>query len=126
MDLAELQAIAENERHGWKRTCIRCCTAASCLSSNGQAVKDKLEEAVTQAGLGDRVQVCAVGCMRLCCQGPLVQVDPDGTMYEKVAPAEAPSIIESLNGGTAIAQRGDAQQPFFTRQMSIVLENSGR
>lgn len=126
MDLAELQAIAEKERHSWKPMCIRCCTAASCLSSNGQAVKDKLEEAVQQAGLAERVQVCAVGCMRLCCQGPLVQVDPDGVLYEKVTPAEAPSIIEALNGGAATARRGDAQQPFFTRQMSIVLENSGR
>src|SRR5204863_8859334 len=109
----------------WKPTLIRCCTAASCLSSNGQAVKDKLEDAVKRSGLGDRAQVCAVGCMRLCCQGPLVQVDPDGVMYEKVTPAEAPTIVESLNGGTATARRGDAQQPFFTRQLSIVLENSG-
>lgn len=126
MDLAELQAIAEKERYGWQRVRIRCCTAASCLSSNGQAVKEKLDEAVQQSGLNERVQVGAVGCMRLCCQGPLVQVDPEGVMYEKVTPTEAPSIVAALNGGTATARRGDAQQPFFTRQMSIVLENSGR
>ena len=32
----------------------------------------------------DRVQVCEVGCMRLCCEGPLVQVDPDGPLYQRV------------------------------------------
>lgn len=126
MDLAELQDIAKKERVGWKPISVRCCTAASCLSSNGQAVKDQLAEAVDRTGLGDRVQVCAVGCMRLCCQGPLVQVDPEGILYEKVTPQQAPSIIDALNGGVATAHRGDANQPFFSKQMSVVLENSGR
>jgi bidirectional [NiFe] hydrogenase diaphorase subunit len=126
MDLAELQEIAAHERQNWKTTRIRCCTAASCLSSQGQAVKDQLTAAVAKAGLQDSVQVCAVGCMRLCCEGPLVQVDPAGTLYEKVTPAEAPTIIDALNGGKASAHSGDAQHPFFTKQMSIVLENSGQ
>ena len=51
-----------------------------------------------QAGLGDRVQVCEVGCMRLCCEGPLVQVDPDGALYERVKPEEAGSIVAALDG----------------------------
>ena len=36
------------------------------------------KQAVAEAGLGDRVQVAGVGCLRLCGEGPLVQVDPDG------------------------------------------------
>jgi bidirectional [NiFe] hydrogenase diaphorase subunit len=64
--------------------------------------------------------------MRLCCQGPLVQVDRDNTLYEKVTPEDAPSIIAAIDGGKATATRGDLTQPFFTQQMSIVLENSGQ
>jgi bidirectional [NiFe] hydrogenase diaphorase subunit len=126
MDLAELQEIADRERQQQKEIRIHCCTAAGCLSSNAQAVWEGLAAATADAGVSDRVEVCGVGCLRLCCQGPLVQVGTDGPMYEQVTPQDAPSIIASLNGGTATARRGDSNQPFFTRQRLVVLENSGR
>jgi bidirectional [NiFe] hydrogenase diaphorase subunit len=169
MDLTELQEIAEQERQSQKPVQIRCCVAAGCLSANSAAVKKQLEEAVTTSGLEDKVQVSGVGCMRLCCQGPLVHVKglgtgettsrlglvPDGkvanpkgdwglgkestqslvnqaepeslgTLYEKVTPEDAPSIITALNGGETTVKRGDLTHPFFTNQMSIVLENSGK
>jgi bidirectional [NiFe] hydrogenase diaphorase subunit len=126
MDLDDLQAIAETERGGRKAVRIRCCTAAGCLSSGSKAVIEGLEAAIAQAGLDDKVQVAEVGCMRLCCEGPLVQVDPDGLLYEKVTAADAPSIVGALNGEEATARRGDPDRPFFACQMSVVLENSGR
>jgi bidirectional [NiFe] hydrogenase diaphorase subunit len=143
MDLTELLALAEQERQAQKSIHIRCCTAAGCLSSNSLAVKQRLEQAVTEAGLADSVQVLGVGCMRLCCQGPLVQIDGAGgrvategltplqcelrtQLYEKVTPSEAPSIVAALKGGTATAQQGDLSHPFFTRQLPIVLENCGK
>ena len=87
MDLAELQEIAEQERQARKPIRIRCCVAAGCLSANAQTVKQELEAAVAAAGIDDRVEVCGVGCMRLCSRGPLVQVDPDGALYANVTPA---------------------------------------
>jgi bidirectional [NiFe] hydrogenase diaphorase subunit len=126
MDLAELTALADKERKGHKKVRLRCCTAAGCLSSDSQRVKDGLEQATVREGLKDTVQVCGVGCMRLCSQGPLVQVDPEGDLYQKVTPEDAPSIIASLKGGTATAQRGDPDGPFFKLQTSLVLENCGR
>ena len=125
MDLSELQAIAEHERQARKPFRIRCCVAAGCLSSNSQAVVQQLQAAVKDAGLEEQVEVCGVGCMRLCSQGPLVQIDPDATLYEQVTPDDAASLVASLNGGVATAQRGDPEQPFFTHQQPIVLENSG-
>jgi bidirectional [NiFe] hydrogenase diaphorase subunit len=126
MDLAELQEIAARERRSAKPIRLRCCTAAGCLSSDGVAVKDALVEAVNRANLADRVHVAPVGCMRLCCEGPLVQVDPANALYEKVTPRDAPSIVAALaNGGRGSAREGDPARPFFTRQMPIVLENSG-
>jgi bidirectional [NiFe] hydrogenase diaphorase subunit len=125
MDLADLMVMADQERKSQKDIRIRCCTAAGCLSAQGQAVKDGLEKSVQQAGLDGRVQVCGVGCMRLCSHGPLVQVDPDGVLYEKVAPVEAPGIVAAIQGGEATARRGDPASPFFRQQVSVVLENSG-
>ena len=127
MDLDDLDAIAEKERAGRKPVRIRCCTAAGCLSSGSARVISELDAAIGRAGLDDRVAVAEVGCMRLCCEGPLVQVDPEGPLYQRVRPEEAGSIVGSLDdGGPASAQRGDPGQPFFARQMAIVLENSGR
>jgi bidirectional [NiFe] hydrogenase diaphorase subunit len=99
--------------------------AAGCLSANSQAVFDRLKHAVDAQGLEQKVQVCAVGCLRLCCEGPLVQVDPDGTLYQKVTAENAASIVGSLSGGQATAVRGDPGGPFFAQQASVVLEHCG-
>jgi bidirectional [NiFe] hydrogenase diaphorase subunit len=126
MDLDDLEEIAEKERAERKPVRIRCCTAAGCLSSGSARVIGELNAAIGRAGLGERVAVAEVGCMRLCCEGPLVQVDPDGALYQQVRPEDAGSIVEALDGTTpASANRGDPDQPFFARQTAIVLENSG-
>ncbi|MBI4468150.1 MAG: NADH-quinone oxidoreductase subunit NuoF [Acidobacteria bacterium] len=126
MDLVELMELVERERAAQKPTMVRCCVAAGCLSSNSLQVKEELVRAVKEADLAGDVDVRGVGCMRLCSQGPLVQVDPDGALYEQVTTAEAPSIIAAIRGGVALPRRGDPELPFFTRQVPIVLENSGR
>jgi bidirectional [NiFe] hydrogenase diaphorase subunit len=126
VELSDLLDIAEKERRSRLPVQVRCCTAAGCLSANAQAVLDRLGRAVKQAGLADRVQVSAVGCMRLCCRGPLVRTDPDGALYQNVTPENAPSIVAALDGGTAAAERADPDAPFFALQASVVLENSGK
>ncbi|MBD2666564.1 respiratory-chain NADH dehydrogenase domain protein, 51 kDa subunit [Richelia sinica FACHB-800] len=131
MELNELLEIGQKERSQAKPVQIRCCTAAGCLSSNSQAVKDNLDKAVKAAGLEDKVQVSGVGCMRLCCQGPLVQVDnqvqPEGTkLYEQVTPEEVPQIIAAVRGEPTNLREYDLNHPFFTYQKPIVLENSGK
>ena len=67
MELNELLEIALKEHSQRKTVEIRCCIAAGCLSSHGQAVKDNLEASVKTAELQNTVQVTGVGCMRLCC-----------------------------------------------------------
>ncbi len=125
MIIDDLTEIAEKERASRKQFTIRCCLAAGCMSSNSDAVKKGLEKAVKDAGLDERVEVRGVGCMRLCCQGPLVQVDPNGALYEKVTPEDAASVVGTVQGGDTKVQRGDPNSPFFTEQLSIVLSNSG-
>ncbi|MFO1498569.1 MAG: NADH-quinone oxidoreductase subunit NuoF [Verrucomicrobiota bacterium] len=125
MDYNDLLQIKHKELTGQKKFTLRCCMAAGCMSSNSSAVKAGLEKAVKEAGLSDQVEVRGVGCLRLCCQGPLVQSDPAGILFEKVTPADAPSLVAALKGGLTSAMKGDPNQPFFTKQLSIVLANSG-
>jgi len=132
MELNELLDIGRQERSQQKPVQIRCCTAAGCLSANSQAVKQQLEEAVKAEGLEDGVQVAGVGCMRLCCQGPLVEVEGSGEeettqkLYGKVRSEDASVIVGTLRGKAAQLSVVDLKQPFFTYQAPIVLENSGK
>jgi bidirectional [NiFe] hydrogenase diaphorase subunit len=126
MDLAELQHIAQQERDRHKPHRILCCTAAGCLSSGAASIKASLEESITTAGLTTEVEVCGVGCLRFCGHGPLVAIAPSGTLYEQVSPELAPSIVAALTVGTTTATTTDPHHPFFTGQMPIVLENSGK
>jgi bidirectional [NiFe] hydrogenase diaphorase subunit len=125
MDLNDLVQVKEKELAARKPFTLRCCLAAGCISSNSQAVKEELDKAVNDAGLCDQVEVRGVGCLRLCCQGPLVQADPAGAIYERVNAGDAASIVEALRGGPTQVQRGDLSHPFFTRQLPIVLAHSG-
>src|SRR5512133_3304487 len=102
MVIDDLIAIAEKERAARKKYVIRCCMAAGCMSSDSKGVKEALVTAVKDAGMEDQVEVRGVGCMKLCCQGPLVQIDShdkgatvevtaneEGPLYQKVTPADA-------------------------------------
>ncbi len=126
MDHTELLAIAAQERQLQPQIQIRCCTAVGCTAEHALTVKARLEERVTAAHLDSTVKVCNVGCLGLCSQAPLVQVDPLGLLYQRVRPDQAASIVDALEGGTATAAQADLTHPFFTRQLRIVLENVGR
>ncbi len=126
MIIEELNAIAEKERSSRKKTVIRCCQAAGCMSSDSAAVKTALDKAVVAAGRADEIEVRGVGCMKLCCQGPLVGIDPSGALYAKATPADAPALIASLQGEEPKLERLDPDHPFFRKQLAIVLANSGQ
>jgi len=125
MILNDLQHIKEKELAARKKVTLRCCMAAGCMSSDAKGVKQQLERAVADAGLQDEVEVRGVGCMKLCCDGPLVQADPLRALYIKVTPENAPAIIAALNGEPANIPQSDPDAAFFKQQLGIVLANSG-
>ena len=125
MILNDLVQIKTKELAARKKVTLRCCMAAGCMSSDAKGVKAQLENAVAQAGLENDVEVRGVGCMKLCCEGPLVQADPQNSLYIKVTPENAPAIIEAINGGGAKIPQADPDAAFFQKQLGIVLSNSG-
>ena len=125
MVIDDLNAIAAKEKATHKKTVIRCCMAAGCMSSKSEDVKKNLEQAVKDAGLSDDVEVRGVGCLKLCCEGPLVSIDTQHALYEKVKPEDALELIQTLKGAKTKIKKGDFNHPFFKKQLSIVLANSG-
>jgi bidirectional [NiFe] hydrogenase diaphorase subunit len=121
----DLLQIKARELAGRKKITLRCCMAAGCMSSGARSVKEQLDKAVAEAGLQDQVEVRGVGCMKLCCEGPLVQADPQNALYIKVTPENAPSLVAALQGGKTGVAQTDPDAAFFKRQLFIVLANSG-
>ncbi len=121
MDLNELLEIGAKQRSELKPSRIRCCMAAGCMSSGAAELKKSLE-----AAAGDKADVVGVGCLGLCSRGPLVQVDPSGHLYDQVKPEDAFQVVAAATGGTAQLSQIDTNQPFFTHQVPVVLENSGK
>ncbi|MDY7003236.1 MAG: NuoF family protein [Cyanobacteriota bacterium] len=126
MDYQDLLDIAEAEKTRQKSIRVHCCTSTGCQAANSVDVMKNMKNAVKKAGLEERVEVVGVGCMGFCGRGPLVQIDPDDTLYEEVEPENAASIINALNGGTTEVIKGDPQHPFFSHQLRIVREHTGK
>ncbi len=136
MMLERLEEIAANARENdaqYQHT-VRVCTAAGCLSSQSDIVKESFDKEVTRSGLERWCQVKGVGCLGLCSKGPLVAVDsktPDSaethtnTLYEKITPDDVTEIVDALDSEPIERLKVDTDIPFFEKQLNIVLENSG-
>lgn len=109
------------------RASANVCQAAGCLSMGSDQVFEAIREHVLGAGLTD-IAVRRVGCLGLCSEGPLVAVPELGRVFERVAPGGGDAredLLSSLRG----APRGGRPlegDPFFSRQVKVVLERSGR
>ncbi len=140
MNIDELNKLREQGRERLsgkqKRVCV--CAGASCLSTGAQGVIDAAKKALKDKGMEKDVAVVPVGCMGACNAGPLLKVEGDGSMYQKVDAAKGAGLIEKHVIGGAVDQAGlifaepgkpapakadDA--PFFNKQVKIVLENCG-
>ena len=105
MTVEELERIAAVERQNERKFNhhIFVCTAAGCLSSNADAVRDALRQEVLESGMQNSCQVKGVGCMGLCSAGPLVYVEPDSILYAGVTPEDVPEIVSALGTGNGVA-----------------------
>jgi bidirectional [NiFe] hydrogenase diaphorase subunit len=122
----EIKKAEETAVHAHDHT-VKVCVAAGCLSSQSGAVLEALKQ-----GVGEKkCHVKGVGCMGLCSEGPLVSVEsnkgskPEKTLYQYVRPEDAPELLESVGKKPVERLQLSGDIPFFSRQVKIVLENSG-
>jgi bidirectional [NiFe] hydrogenase diaphorase subunit len=94
-------------------------------TAGAELARRDIASAVSEAGLTDRVDVCAVGCLRLCGAGPLVRVDPHAAVYRNVRAGQGRPTVQARNGRGADPPRVSLADTFFTHQHVRVLENCG-
>ena len=114
------------------------CGGTSCHASESDAIVCNLRDELEAKGLMDSVQVILTGCFGFCEKGPIVKVMPDNTIYVKVKPEDAQTIVEEhvIKGRkvTRLLYKDPvSQEPvsdsknmgFFKKQLRIVLRNCG-
>ena len=123
-ELREVAAQTREVQRTFKHR-LNVCRAAGCQSCHGDRVFNALKQEVEARKL-EGVEVRGVGCLGLCAQGPLVQVEPANYFYQQVAEQDAAGIVEGLFTQPVARLALPATSPFFAAQKQIVLENSGR
>ncbi|MCX5859936.1 MAG: (2Fe-2S) ferredoxin domain-containing protein, partial [Proteobacteria bacterium] len=72
---------------------ISVCGGSGCLAFGGEKVAAALQKEIKKLGSGaGKVQLKLTGCHGFCEKGPLVVIRPQGVLYTKVKPEDAPEI----------------------------------
>jgi len=107
---------------------ILCCTAAGCVSCGADSLRHALSTEIEAQGKAGSVEVCGTGCMGLCGRGPLVYSTADRKLYGGVTAENASALVSDneLDRMALAPNAIDLETPFFSKQVKIVLANSGR
>lgn len=80
-----------------------CAEALKQRDGNPQALGDALKEARTAAGLKRELYITKTGCQGWCQHAPVVQLLPEGRLFEAPTLAQAAATVQACRtGGTAM------------------------
>jgi len=124
---------------GAKRISLSVCHGTCCVLGGARDVADALKAALREQLPGSGVRVKKGRCSARCGCGPVVTVEPDGTVYAGVTPADAAEIVKKHVIGGKVVRRlaakartepgpvpALAESGFFKDQVLIAMRNRGR
>ncbi|MBW4439073.1 MAG: NAD(P)H-dependent oxidoreductase subunit E [Pleurocapsa minor GSE-CHR-MK-17-07R] len=128
MNTEELHQIAidEQTRQRQYKHRLFVCMGTGCLAAHSDQVKQSLEAEVERRELKGQCQIASGGCQGLCVAGPMVTVEPQGTLYQHVQPQDAAEVIETLDQSPIERLQDRTTESFFQRQTKVVLNLAGR
>ena len=109
---------------------IRVCIGSSCSSLGSEEIEKTLKDTIEAKGLHEKCRVKGVGCNGLCAKGTLVShyknSAKESILYEEITLEDVEALVTSVEEQKPYTQKlCDTNQPFFTKQTKVVLENAG-
>ncbi len=118
---------------------ILICRGTGCTSSNSTEIYNELVESIRKNNLSGKVKVKLTGCHGFCQVGPLLVIQPDNVMYNRVTIEDVKDIIEMHVLRNEIVERLLYKDPktgksiqkmeeiqFYYEQNKYILRNIGR
>ena len=136
-DLDHIKEKKLTEQKNYKAM-LMVCTGTGCVSAGSFTLYDLLKKELKDRNLEKDFIAVPTGCNGFCAQGPIIVVQPEGILYQKVKENNISEIIEQhlINGKLVeklmykdrlskkpIPKMKDIQ--FFGKQMLIALRNRG-
>jgi NADH-quinone oxidoreductase subunit F len=136
-ELKSFQEEIQNNRDPQK-PCITICAGTGCLTYGSQKLVDNFRAEVEKQNLNGKIEIRATGCHGFCERGPLVVINPQKILYQRVGLDDAEEIIKEtvLNGQIIdrllyidpVTQEKilhEDEIPFYKRQMRLVFGMNG-
>lgn len=128
----------ESAKH---RRVVRICCDTGCLARGAEKIVEAFREYLKRHKVaGFTVEaIKQTGCQGFCEQGPLVVIEPGGTVYTGVRAGDVEEIMAKSIAGEEVVERllftnrddgsriaGYPDIPFYARQHQVALRNVGR
>ena len=121
-----------------KRRTVHVCQGTGCVSGGSEKIFLLLQDEIYNSSSDGEITLKRTGCHGFCQQGPLIVVEPEGTLYSKVKTDDVPEVIQSiLPGGkpldrlfyhdpvTKKSVRYYHDIPFYSKQERTILKHCG-
>jgi len=135
--LADIRKALLQERDPAKKI-VRICNTG-CRGSGSIKVADAFEQQIRVENLQGRVGIKRTGCHGFCEIGPVLVIEPDNILYQRVKPDDVPEILsETILKGNLVERLlyqdpenreripPEADIPFYRNQRKMVSNRAGR
>jgi len=138
-DIEELEHLRQSLKDVFRpgKNRVRVCCGLPCSTMGSQRIADKLGNEASRKGLD--LEIVRTGCQGLCQRGPLVMVEPDGYLYQRVSGSSVEAMLSTTYSAglplrsliyrdsflsPPIKKKEDI--PFYEKQIRLALRNTGQ
>ncbi|MFC1993517.1 NADH-ubiquinone oxidoreductase-F iron-sulfur binding region domain-containing protein [Chloroflexota bacterium] len=138
---AELVALRESiiKRRASAKPCIAICGGTGCLALGADEVITAFNKEIQGQRLEDKLELRVTGCPGFCERGPLILVEPENILYQRVKVEDVGQIVSQAVGkgkaverllyhdpetGDKFVHEGDV--PFYKKQKRLLLGNNSK